>query len=551
MPFSASQWGRVRAASAGAGAAHLVWQRGGSAAEAFLVGKRRGGFLLAVPAGFLTEEELRAAEEEGYRGALGPAYDVSVLSAGGELAAPLTSRVTLVDVALSVRESLSLRSSVALEEITHTFVDDQGEPVVPDAAELWDSACGWLDEADARPLRTGGYVTAESGGQTPPLAVGAPRRAAAAEPSPPAAAAVDTAQLAAEVRALSARLQDLTLLGGLAPAPAVPLPVAQSPLAASRAAPLQQLLPAVPPVARGAAPLPAPPRRLFDPVPGRAPAAAAGDPDAVNGFDGPDDDEDEELVEDAPGDLRGETRLMRQLLVQTSAAVAALARRPGDDLQALLGGSPEMGGSSVGGARGAAAMEAQRRHLQRSPADVVATTRALLAEALGGGGRASLDATAYVLRYGTFQGNREAAMVAWILASVWNLLEAGDPAGGQALVGIALAAVDQWGMSGRMDVGYLWTHLPEPPWAILERGAHRQSLRPFSRLAAPMWVAASVAYLRDMETLQDRLGPRNRGSSGGSGAAADPARSAQAVPGRGRRRGRGRGAEGAGAAPAA
>ena len=109
------------------------------------------------------------------------------------------------------------------------------------------------------------------------------------------------------------------------------------------------------------------------------------------------------------------------------------------------------------------------------------------------------------------------------------LLEAGDMQAAQAQVGLALAAVDQWGMTGRMDIGYLWTHLPEPPWALLERSGARQSLRPFSRLAAPIWVAASVAYLRDRETLQDRMGGRQRGAAAAGGG------------GRGAAKGRGRG----------
>ena len=99
-------------------------------------------------------------------------------------------------------------------------------------------------------------------------------------------------------------------------------------------------------------------------------------------------------------------------------------------------------------------------------------------------------------------------MISWILASLWNHLELGQVDRAHALTGIALAAVDQWMISGRLDFGYLWTHLEEPPWNVIERGARTSQVRPYSRLAPATWVATTVAYLRDMDALRERMGPR-------------------------------------------
>ena len=49
------------------------------------------------------------------------------------------------------------------------------------------------------------------------------------------------------------------------------------------------------------------------------------------------------------------------------------------------------------------------------------------------------DAVAYLTRYGSFQGNRDAAYVSQILAHTWNALELGETARAHALLGTGLA----------------------------------------------------------------------------------------------------------------
>ena len=114
-------------------------------------------------------------------------------------------------------------------------------------------------------------------------------------------------------------------------------------------------------------------------------------------------------------------------------------------------------------------------------------------------------------------------MISWILASLWNHLELGQVDRAHALTGIALAAVDQWMISGRLDFGYLWTHLEEPPWNVIERGARTSQVRPYSRLAPATWVATTVAYLRDMDALRERMGTQGAKAGAKAPPPADPA----------------------------
>ena len=95
--------------------------------------------------------------------------------------------------------------------------------------------------------------------------------------------------------------------------------------------------------------------------------------------------------------------------------------------------------------------EMQRRRMELYPQDVSGTTRALMAQGLGGTAELPQDAVAYMREHMSFDGNQDAAYVAMILASLWNRLENRQFDAAQALTGAALAAVDQWGRSGRME----------------------------------------------------------------------------------------------------
>ena len=67
-----------------------------------------------------------------------------------------------------------------------------------------------------------------------------------------------------------------------------------------------------------------------------------------------------------------------------------------------------------------------------------------------------------------------------------------------------LVAAEQASLdAGDFRMAWLLTHLPEPPWARVH--ARSQSVSPghhFTRLADADWVASAIAYIKDMEALQ-------------------------------------------------
>ena len=73
----------------------------------------------------------------------------------------------------------------------------------------------------------------------------------------------------------------------------------------------------------------------------------------------------------------------------------------------------------------------------------------------------------------------------------------------------------------RYKMGWLLTGLEEPPFAQTTANKPRPGDRPHGRLAEPAWVAAQLAYLRDMDLMQERLNRRGPGQPGKNDKAED------------------------------
>lgn len=75
-------------------------------------------------------------------------------------------------------------------------------------------------------------------------------------------------------------------------------------------------------------------------------------------------------------------------------------------------------------------------------------------------------------------------------------------------------ALDQ----GRLQLAWLLTGLPEPNAQMMFSHRHRPGLKPFARLAAPSWVSANLAYLKDLDDIEGRMTSlqKNKQSPGGA-----------------------------------
>ena len=96
------------------------------------------------------------------------------------------------------------------------------------------------------------------------------------------------------------------------------------------------------------------------------------------------------------------------------------------------------------------------------------------------------------------------------------------------------AALDEssWGLA------WLLSLLPEPPWPSMSRRPDPQALRPYAKLADTRWVAAGLAFMRDVDRI--RAARRDHKGAVNEGGAQLP----KAPPGKGKeQKGKGKGAE--------
>ena len=122
---------------------------------------------------------------------------------------------------------------------------------------------------------------------------------------------------------------------------------------------------------------------------------------------------------------------------------------------------------------------------------------------------APADAEEYLRRFGAFQRHRDLGHAQTLLAHMWNLLEMDQVDRAHAEVGLTLMALEQVTLDDRWGLACFLTHQTEPSSQMMGRQPERNALRPFSRLAEPRWIAAAVAYLRDIDLMAERRRKRN------------------------------------------
>ena len=96
----------------------------------------------------------------------------------------------------------------------------------------------------------------------------------------------------------------------------------------------------------------------------------------------------------------------------------------------------------------------------------------------------------------------------------------------QAAIALQAAFVDQAAMDGgKYNLSWLLVGLPQPPFATIRLHVERQGKEPFSPLVDPRWIAANLAYLRDLDYVTQR-----QATLGGPPRPAAPPNAGLAVP---------------------
>lgn len=217
--------------------------------------------------------------------------------------------------------------------------------------------------------------------------------------------------------------------------------------------------------------------------------------------------------------------LQEMLLEQMKATNVLLQQRSGvsgGSLADLANEDIGMGPSpKLPGAKGAAALELLRRELRQHPARFTAAIRRNAREALGGGRDDCTDPRVaslkeYVVRQVPFGKARTSAYFMYGIAEAVDALGRGDAAGAEATLLLLLAAGEQCAVdNGRWSLGWLLTHLPEPPFSALLPAPTPGELRPYGKLSDPAWVASAVAYMKDMAALQELRKKTGKGEGKG------------------------------------
>eukprot|EP00439_Symbiodinium_sp_Y106_P081381 s400_g20.t1 len=213
------------------------------------------------------------------------------------------------------------------------------------------------------------------------------------------------------------------------------------------------------------------------------------------------------------GELTGDSQIANAVLAQSRALTALVAQLAGssDPISDL----PSGGGGSLSTKGSAARLRLQRELSARTGSFFDKVFEAALRRmeptvdlnSLAGGTQQVPVMTRYLERYGGFRDHRTWGLVQWQLGQIFDLLSTDQVGGAKHAVALLMVMVDQLVLdSGSPDLGWILSLQEDPPGPLFSAPSNMlgSSLRSCSHLADPKWVATSLAYVKEMETLANR-----------------------------------------------
>ena len=217
----------------------------------------------------------------------------------------------------------------------------------------------------------------------------------------------------------------------------------------------------------------------------------------------------EALAQDEASVDPAQAAMMRFLATQTQvlAQLAAVRTPPSDPIAHALQGS---GGSSVTGARGVAARDAYLRVLTQKKEFAQAVAARAQTE-LGLASQTPGMMRQFMERKVPIRELKTLTLIGFFFAHMWEDARSQEDDLAEFWAARGLVMVEQWAIdNGRSQMAWLLGGLPDPDTSLLQ---HRRSdLRPYARLCQSTWIAAQVAYLRDIEFLEGRMKSGTRGA---------------------------------------
>ena len=222
--------------------------------------------------------------------------------------------------------------------------------------------------------------------------------------------------------------------------------------------------------------------------------------------------EEEELQEALNETYAATSDPLQKLLVLQAQQLSLLtrqvtARQVTDPVQRALGGSDSSGGGSSG-LRGCLAREAFLKVSSDLDKFAAVGEQQMLTD-LGLQNPSGLSPGLlqdYLERRVPVGEHRLLTQLGYLMAHAYEL---GSRSNNRELQGFAMKGmvfVEQTAIdSGRTNLSWLLTGLPEPNFQLCQRNRQRSQLQPFSKLANPAWVAANISYLKDLDFLEGKI----------------------------------------------
>jgi hypothetical protein len=231
------------------------------------------------------------------------------------------------------------------------------------------------------------------------------------------------------------------------------------------------------------------------------------------------------------------TQILAVQLRQNALLMERLASRSTDPLQQALAGTGGGSGSDGSSVKGCVAREAFLKQITDLLRVAKVTEAAALAE-LGLTEAHPGLMKSYNERV-PWNDQKLLGHIATIAAEGW---ETGHRTKNEALQGFCarmLMFTEQVALdSGRLPMAYLLAGYPDPSPAVFAP-RKRSGLKAFSRLAAPSWVAANLAFLKDLDWMETRLASTGKAKPSPSTDTTPPEGDEPEAPRRRRRPGRG------------
>ena len=99
--------------------------------------------------------------------------------------------------------------------------------------------------------------------------------------------------------------------------------------------------------------------------------------------------------------------------------------------------------------------------------------------------------------------------MSYLGARMWELSETGQTSELATLISLAAVFCEQVAIDGgRGQVAWLLTGLQTPAFNLTQRNTQRLQEEPFAALADPRWMAAQLAYLKDLDWFVQRQAAR-------------------------------------------